>query len=1542
MSEPLISRVYDLKISGYDESIKQVKALTAAFKAMDAQKEKLNQQLQSKLNIGDTEAVKLLTAEIKKLQTEMDALSKKKESSAKESALMAKAEKDLAAAELTRTKNIVDQNKESDRQTALQEKKSKQDAKTGEDLRILSGNYYQLLQAQKAANELYRLAQPNSPLFEQIKQGAVDAKKKVDDFNRSLSSDGTLVGEYSKGISNAFAKLGLSDVLKQQSDGIQRQLNALIEKNKILATQYRETSKIGGEGFAKIDTELKESIQLQQQMEANLKSIKVSSGGIGSEITGSLKAEFANLKTNIAQFAIGYVGFQAAVSAVTNVVNTNLNFEKKTNELSAITGIIGKDLDTLKQKALETSSVTRFSADQILEGFKLIANAKPELAGSVDSLNAVKDAAVQLAQASSSDLPTAVNGLLFTLNQFGAGADQAGKFVDALAAGAKFGAAEIPAISEAIKEFGTQAALSNVSIYESVGLVELLASKGIQGAEAGTKLRNVLLALDAAPALGRRALKELNKAGVDLKTLGDNTLPLEQRLTELAKVQDNNTALVKIFGKENFNAGQIVLKNIPAFVAFEKQVRNTGIAQEQAAINTDTASVKLAKLGNQIQNAFTSDNVVKVLGAIATGLSFILGLPFPVFITALITTIALTDTWVGSKLRLAAAFVLEKTAIVVETAQLIISNATKATATFLTNVYTVATIRSNTATGAAALAYRLLAGTIALITSPIGIIIGLVVGLTTIFGVMTSKANAGSSSIRDLAKANEELAVSTKINAEISDKVVKATEQQVAKIKELEAITTNLSLSDKTRRAALEELVKISPKYRDALQGEAIDVSKVKQITDEYIETLKKAALAKAAQSSLEEKTKIIFDAETKLGTITGTDKGGAVEFAKGLANGLFNIGDGTFQQQKAALQAKIEQAVIERDAIVKQFGDNADLIASIVNGPTPPTHPTPPVDPKAKTAEQIRDERIKIQDELFNIDKNNLQRKNLNEAKYATELNKLVQKYSDAKLQIVNENADKEQLRISELNLDKFNSTKETNEKLLTLETNQAEKQLQLKKEAAQNKFDFVNANPNSTNKQKYDAKINMDIALVQAQFKFNTDIDNIEKTYGKKSVENEKAREKTFQELFSTWIKDTIDGTKANYDEQLRLADEASRTQANIIKQNAASKTIDVLNNNSLGPNDKAKYLKQIEAEETRNLLKAEIEDAKESLKIKQRGLATEIEISDAKTKLKLAELALSKHVSESEQTYIEKFVGKLKDAYKNITNVFKGIKASQEDIDAAIGAAVQSISAAIEQSKQNFFNNQRANADAEKGAALARLDLQQQQLESTAQSENEKESIRRQFEEKRKQAEKKAGEEKKKIAQTELAINFAVAVVKTLAAYPFPFSLLPIAGLTLLYAAQKAQLNSQKFASGGYTGMGTVKDNTGHRVAGIVHNDEWVSPKWMVEHPTYGRVINQLENVRMKGFADGGFTGLGNFKLGDNLQAPVNVGSFLNKDSKDQINKLTQLVNTTNDNVNKVTDSVNNVSKRIDNIKVSVVAKEVDNQNTIDKKAIAKGRI
>ena len=91
----------------------------------------------------------------------------------------------------------------------------------------------------------------------------------------------------------------------------------------------------------------------------------------------------------------------------------------------------------------------------------------------------------------------------------------------------------------------------------------------------------------------------------------------------------------------------------------------------------------------------------------------------------------------------------------------------------------------------------------------------------------------------------------------------------------------------------------------------------------------------------------------------------------------------------------------------------------------------------------------------------------------------------------------------------------------------------------------------------------------------------------------------------------------------------------------------------------------------------------------------------------------------------------------------------------------------------------------------------------------------------------------------------------------------------------AFQVAKVNSAKFNIGGFTGPGMFKDETGDRVAGVVHENEWVAPTWMLER--FGGLFQRLEGVRQRGFNDGGFTSLNttpSFSFNPNISTTADV--------------------------------------------------------------------
>lgn len=289
---------------------------------------------------------------------------------------------------------------------------------------------------------------------------------------------------------------------------------------------------------------------------------------------------------------IGFLtGFTIALRAIRDERN---KLEESQAGLKALTGLDDDSIAWLtgQAKTLSTTMTkeglrVRQSAAEILDAFMLVGSAKPELLGDKEALKAVTEEAMRL-QAAAKDitLNEAVDSLTLSLNQYGAAADQAGRFTNVLAAGSQAGSANIASQAKAIRNAGTAAASANVPIEQTVALIETLAYRGIKDEVAGTGLKKFFLVL---------------------QTGADETNPkivgLDKALENLKNKNMDAGAIKKMFGEEGYNTASVILQNTKMVKDFTAAVTGTNVAYEQAAINSDTAQAKLEQARNKMKLA---------------------------------------------------------------------------------------------------------------------------------------------------------------------------------------------------------------------------------------------------------------------------------------------------------------------------------------------------------------------------------------------------------------------------------------------------------------------------------------------------------------------------------------------------------------------------------------------------------------------------------------------------------------------------------------------------------------------------------------------------------------------------------------------------------------------------------------------------------------------------------------------------------------------------------------------------------------------------
>lgn len=261
--------------------------------------------------------------------------------------------------------------------------------------------------------------------------------------------------------------------------------------------------------------------------------------------------------------------------------NTINEFDVAIDNLASITGVRGKELDFFRKEARNVAIEVKRSATEVVKAYEIVGSAQPELLKNKEALAAVTREALILANASGMELPESAKALTSAMNQFNAPADQAAKYINALAAGSLAGASGIPKTTQALEKFGAVADGANLSVEESVALIETLAEKGIEGAEAGTNLRNFLLKL-------QDGADETNPAIVGLDTA----------LSNLEKQGLSASQMTEKFGLENTLAATILVRNTETIQEYTKAVTDTNTAYEQAGVRMDNFKGDLNEMGS--------------------------------------------------------------------------------------------------------------------------------------------------------------------------------------------------------------------------------------------------------------------------------------------------------------------------------------------------------------------------------------------------------------------------------------------------------------------------------------------------------------------------------------------------------------------------------------------------------------------------------------------------------------------------------------------------------------------------------------------------------------------------------------------------------------------------------------------------------------------------------------------------------------------------------------------------------------------------------
>ena len=236
----------------------------------------------------------------------------------------------------------------------------------------------------------------------------------------------------------------------------------------------------------------------------------VKAGGAYVEITADNSKLYKGLKDaedklkdfsgNVEDLGAAFAGLGATFAAPAALgVKAFAEFEQRILTLKGVTKATEQELQKMNDVALELGATTSWSASQVADGMTALGRMGFNPSEITASIAPVMD----LARGLGVTIDDAAGMLGASLNQFGAGANDAVKYADILTKATNAAAISSTELGESLKYSGAAGAAVGQSIEDVVALTMSLRNMGLDASQAGTALRTIFLSLQDAKKAGQ-------------------------------------------------------------------------------------------------------------------------------------------------------------------------------------------------------------------------------------------------------------------------------------------------------------------------------------------------------------------------------------------------------------------------------------------------------------------------------------------------------------------------------------------------------------------------------------------------------------------------------------------------------------------------------------------------------------------------------------------------------------------------------------------------------------------------------------------------------------------------------------------------------------------------------------------------------------------------------------------------------------------------------------------------------------------------------
>lgn len=274
------------------------------------------------------------------------------------------------------------------------------------------------------------------------------------------------------------------------------------------------------------------------------------------------------------------------------------DFDSAMTMISARTGLVGEDLNKVREFAMQMGADTVFSSQQAADAFlNLLASGQ-----TTEQAMATLPAVLQAAAASGEGLGASADYVTNILASFGLQASEAGNVVDALARASGASKADISSLGQGFANLGPLAKQFGLSVKDTSAILAIFANNGVAGAEAGTQLKSMLQHMSSPVKEVQDTWREL---GITLYDNQGNTRALNDVMNELSgalrdlPAEEQNRILKSLGG----SYGVVGLSALTAGISIE-EMQSKMDEQNSAANIASTMMGTFKQTINSLQGSF--------------------------------------------------------------------------------------------------------------------------------------------------------------------------------------------------------------------------------------------------------------------------------------------------------------------------------------------------------------------------------------------------------------------------------------------------------------------------------------------------------------------------------------------------------------------------------------------------------------------------------------------------------------------------------------------------------------------------------------------------------------------------------------------------------------------------------------------------------------------------------------------------------------------------------------------------------------------------